>query len=145
MKMSFDTQQINDDALFKMFTKDFQPFKMVEDEGFKNFVNLLNPSYKIPNRHTLSKVSIPVLYHKCLHETKEKVATEAVSGCITTYCWTSRNNVDYIAITFHFIDSNFELKSILLSCHEFSENHTSQNLNSKIKSILIVWDFNIIK
>jgi len=33
-KMAFDTQKKIDDALLKMFTKDFQTFKMVEDEGF---------------------------------------------------------------------------------------------------------------
>jgi len=48
--MTFDTQKKIDDALIKMITKDFQPFKIVEDEGFRHFVNLLNPSYKIPNR-----------------------------------------------------------------------------------------------
>jgi len=79
---------------------------------FKNFVHLLNPSYKIPNRHILSKVGIPALYQKCLNETKEMVATEAVSGCIRTDNWTSRNNAGYIAITFHFIDSCFKLKSV---------------------------------
>lgn len=123
-----------------MFTKDLQPFKIVEDEGFKHFVHLLNPSYKIPNRHTLSKFSIPALYQKCLNEMKEKVATEAVSGCITTDCWTSRNNAGYIAITFHFIDDNFQLKSVLLSCLEFSDNHTSQNLCQKIKYTIQEWN-----
>lgn len=56
-----------------MTIKDFQPFKIVEDEGFKNFVQELNPSYKIPNRHTLSKVHIPALYQKCLIEMKDLV------------------------------------------------------------------------
>lgn len=139
-KMTFDTQQKIDDALIKMITKDFQPFKMVEDEGFRNFVHLLNPSYKIPNRHTLSKVHIPALYQKCLYEMKELIKTDAVSGCITTDCWTSRSNLGYIAITFHFIDNNFGLRSVLLGCNEFSENHTSLNLSTQIKLALEEWD-----
>lgn len=139
-KITIDTQKKIDDALIKMLTKDFQPFKIVEDEGFRNFVHLLNPSYKIPNRHTLSKVHIPALYQKFLNETKEIVKSEAVSGCITTDCWTSRSNMGYIAITFHFIDDNFDLKSVLLGCHEFSENHTSLNLSNKINLTLKEWD-----
>lgn len=137
--MTLDVQKKIDDALLKMFTKDLQPFKIVEDEGFKNFVHLLNPSYKVPNRHTLSKVSIPALYQKCLNEMKEKVATEAVSGCITD-CWTSKNNAGYIAITFYFIDDNFQLKSVLLGYLEFSDNHTIQNLCQKIKSTIQEWN-----
>ncbi|KAL4121559.1 hypothetical protein QTP88_014050 [Uroleucon formosanum] len=85
-------------------------------------------------------ISIPALYQKCLIETKEMIVTEAISGCITTDCWTSRNNAGYIAITFHFIDNNFLLKSVLLSCHEFSDSHTSQNLSQKIKSIIQEWN-----
>lgn len=45
-----------------MIIKDLQPFKIVEDEDFKNCVQQLNSSHKIPNRHTLSKVRIPELY-----------------------------------------------------------------------------------
>lgn len=139
-KMTFDTQKKIDDALIQMITKDFQPFKIVEDEGFRHFVHLLNPSYKIPNRHTLSKVHIPALYQKCLIETKEMIKSEAVCGCITTDCWTSRSNMGYIAITFHFIDNNFGMKSVLLGCHEFSENHTSVNLSNQIQLTLEEWD-----
>lgn len=66
--------------------------------------------------------------------------SEAISGCITTDCWTSRNNIGYIAITFHFIDNNFALKSVLLDCHEMSENHTSFNLSNKIDFVLKKWN-----
>lgn len=131
--MTINKKNNIDQALLKMIIKDFQPFKIVEDEGFKHFVQELNPSYQIPNRHTLSKVHIPSLYQKCLNETKDLVKSEAVSGCITTDCWTSRNNTSFIAITFHFINNNFTLKSVLLGCHEFSENHTSLNLSNKIE------------
>lgn len=118
--MTFDVQQKIDNALLKLFVKDLQPFKIVEDEGFKNFVNLLNPSYKIPNRHTLSKVSIPALYQKFLIKTKEMVAAEAINGCMTTNCWTSRKNIGYIAITFHFVDTNF-VHLLMTQCVNYSE------------------------
>lgn len=39
-------------AFMKLFIKDLQPFSVVEDIGFKEFVNILNPGYKIPNHHT---------------------------------------------------------------------------------------------
>jgi len=71
---------------------------------------------------------------------KELIKTEAISGCITTDCWTSRSNLGYIAITFHFIDNNFGLRSVLLGCNEFSENHTSLNLSTQIKLTLEEWD-----
>lgn len=54
-KISVNGQKKIDNALMKLFTKDLQPFSVENDVGFKEFVNILNPGYKIPNRHTISK------------------------------------------------------------------------------------------
>lgn len=43
-----------DDALLNLFTNDFQPFSIVNDWGFRKFVNVLNPSYELPSRVTIS-------------------------------------------------------------------------------------------
>ncbi|KAF0692107.1 zinc finger BED domain-containing protein 4-like [Aphis craccivora] len=48
-KMTIDCKKKIDDALLKLFTKDYQPFRVVEDEGFKDFVRLLNPNYTLPD------------------------------------------------------------------------------------------------
>ncbi|KAF0715051.1 zinc finger BED domain-containing protein 4-like [Aphis craccivora] len=77
------------------------------------FVHLLNLSYKTSNHHTLSNFHITALHQKSLNEMKEMIKTETVGSCITTDCWTSRSNMGYIAITFHFIDNNFGLRSVL--------------------------------
>ena len=103
-------------------------------------MNILNPSYKIPNRHTISKTLISAAYEKCVNEVKETISNELVTACLTTDCWTSRDNKSYIAITVHFIDNNFNLKSILLSCHSFIENYTSENLAEQINKTLNAWN-----
>jgi len=90
-----------------MFTKDFQPFSVVDDPGFKEFVHLLNPNYKISNRHFLFKVLIPAEYEKCVNAMKVLIDKELETGCITTDCWTSRNTEGFMAITIYFIDLNF--------------------------------------
>lgn len=111
-KISVDAKKKLDQILLKLFIKDFQPFKVVEDLGFKEFVKALNPSYELPNRNTISKVHILAMYEKCLGEMKELVST-IESACLTTDCWTSRNNESFMAITVHFINSEFVLKTIL--------------------------------
>lgn len=62
---------------------------------------------------------------------KELVLKEAAHICLTTDCWTSRNNES--CITIHFVDSNFSLKSVHISCSAFHESHTSSNLSREIK------------
>jgi len=63
----------------KLFIKDLN-FSEVEDTGFKEFVNMLNPGYKIPNRHSISKTLIPAAYEKCVNEVKETISNELVTG-----------------------------------------------------------------
>lgn len=81
--MTFDVKKTR---VFLNSTKDFQSFKVVDDEGFKNFVKLLKPSYKIPDRYTILKVLIPALYQKSVNETKELINNESLSGCLPTDC-----------------------------------------------------------
>lgn len=139
-KISIDGQKKIDNALIKLFTKDLQSFSVVDDVGFKEFVNLLNPSYKIPNRHAISKTIIPAAYEKCFNDVKEIISSDLEMACMTTDCWTSRNTESYIAITIHFIDKNFVLKSILLSCYSFDESHTGEHLAEQIDKTLKIWN-----
>jgi len=60
-----------------LFTKDYQPFKIVDDKGFKDFVKMLNPTYTLPNCHSILKEYIPASYEKCMNEMKALVLKEA--------------------------------------------------------------------
>lgn len=140
-KLTIDAKKSLDQTLLKLFVNDFQPFKIVEDSGFKQFVKALNPNYELPNRHTISKEHIPAMYEKCLREMKVLTA-DVESACLTTDCWTSRNNESFLAITVHFIDTEFKLKSVLLGCQSFSSNHTGHNLAQEIRRILESWNLN---
>jgi len=100
---------------------------------------MLNPNYTLPNRHSISKQYIPALYEKRLREVKALVVQEAKLVCLTTDCWTSRNNESFMAITIHFFYSNFSLQSILISCSSFNENHTAINLSEQIQKTIDEW------
>lgn len=113
---------------------------MVENEGFKDFVKLLNPSYTLPSRQSLLKTSLPLAYEKCLNDMKQQIKENVLSVCLTTDCWTSINNQSFIAITSHYLDNDFKFKSVLLECVPFEETHTSINLGNKIKSVITEWE-----
>ncbi|KAG5858392.1 hypothetical protein JTB14_006425 [Gonioctena quinquepunctata] len=51
-KMGVIARKNIDDNLMLLFTHDFQPFSVVEDYGFRKFVEALNPSYQLPSRKT---------------------------------------------------------------------------------------------
>ncbi|XP_072400484.1 zinc finger BED domain-containing protein 4-like [Diabrotica undecimpunctata] len=138
-KLSSETKKSIDSNLLLLFTMDFQPFSIVEDVGFKTFVQSLNPSYyRLPNRQTISKTLIPALYERCLNRTKE-AAQNILNVCITTDCWTSANNESFIAITGHFIDDKFQMRSILLECDLFEGSHTGTNLSKTLIDVANSW------
>lgn len=49
-------------SLLQLITQDFQPFSIVEDTGFRNFVNALNPTYDLPSRKTVASTLLEAEY-----------------------------------------------------------------------------------
>lgn len=116
-----------------------QPFAIVENKWFKEFVAKLNPSYTLPSRKTLSNGMLNVQYELLKLQVKKQLErTSAVS--ITTDTWTSRANSDFIALTCHFVDDKSGgMKSLLLECRRLKKNHTSVNLAKVMKAALNKW------
>ncbi|KAJ8883759.1 hypothetical protein PR048_015613 [Dryococelus australis] len=67
----------------KLFTIDFQPFSIVEDEGFVGFVTALNPAYCLPNRKVITNTMIPAEYELCVTAVREMLSSLR-SVCLTT-------------------------------------------------------------
>ncbi|KAJ3662475.1 hypothetical protein Zmor_006823 [Zophobas morio] len=59
-------KKIND-SLMLLFTKDMQPFSMLEDFGFRQYTAALNPSYKLPSRKTVTKSILPTKFVVTTH------------------------------------------------------------------------------
>lgn len=93
-----------DEQLGIMIAKEYQPFSLVKNKEFIKFVSLLNPSYFLPSRKTVSNNIIPQI----LESTKQKVKQSLKNPqfiAMSTDGWTNINNESYVAITVHFIDN----------------------------------------
>jgi len=132
-------QKALDDAIAIMICRDYQPLSIVENEGFRNYSHLMNPSYALPSRSTITKTIIPRLYEKTLSSIKDQIR-EASAICLTTDGWTSSTNESYIAYTAHFIDERYELKSCLLECSAYTDRHTAENLRDEMYRVATEWD-----
>ncbi|XP_022177720.1 zinc finger BED domain-containing protein 1-like [Myzus persicae] len=100
---------------------------------------MLNPSYVLPSRKTVSNNIIPRLYESCKNNV-QCLIDSTVAVCLTTDCWTSNKNTSFMATTAHFFDGNTELKSFCLDCTEFSERHTGDNIRAKLMTIVSNWN-----
>ena len=92
-----------DEALVKMIACDFQPFSVVEDKGFREYPKLLDPSYSLPGRKTISTKVLPMMFEKLRTEVMDKI-TSATAVCLTTDCWTSITTTSYMSVTCHFME-----------------------------------------
>ncbi|CAH2096787.1 unnamed protein product [Euphydryas editha] len=110
--------------------------QVVEDRGFKAFVAGLNPACHLPDRNFLSNNLLPALYETCQVQVKQNLETEAESVCLSTDIWTSSVNDAYLGVTAHYIDSNYDLKSVLLECTPIYGTHTAENIKNDINRII---------
>jgi len=121
-----------------MIVTDMQPFSIVDDERFREFVHGLDPTYVIPSRTTLSRHHLPAAYDDAVTKMKEKLREVDAVG-LTTDSWTSRSTENYIAVTAHYVTTDYALESCLLECFKYSERHTADNLYDELKRVACDW------
>lgn len=129
-----------DNLLLNLILLDLQPFSIVDDKGFRAFVDELDKSYKLPSRATLTRL-LPQRYQDCLETVKFKLSTVKYV-CLTTDAWTSRATESYMAVTAHFIQ-DWKLESCLLDCFHMSVRHTAENIRNEL--IRVAQDFEITR
>lgn len=128
-----------DQQLLLMIAKEYHPLSLVNDEEFKKFVSLLNPSYTLPTRKTLSESLLPQLYMQLKERVKIEISN-ALAVCVTTDAWTSENNESFVGVTAHYIDPDTsQLRSNLLGCIEYGERHTAVNLHEFLREQFNEW------
>ncbi|KAL0819743.1 hypothetical protein ABMA28_007791 [Loxostege sticticalis] len=131
-----------DNQLMMMIAKEFHPLRLVEEEEFAKFVALLNPSYSLPTRKTISESILPKQYEKLLQITKNKLATDSAAVCLSTDGWTSINNESFVAVTAHYIShdaAEIKLETVLLGCIKYTERHTAENICELLKTFMNDW------
>jgi len=69
----------------------YYPFDIVEDQEFKQFLKILNGSYNLPSRKTVSNSMIPLLYQQT-YEKVQGYMMNSFAVCLTTDGWTSIKN-----------------------------------------------------
>ena len=112
------------------------PVSTVEEGGFRNLMYKLNPKYHCPSRKYFSEKELPQLYTH-VRDTKIKPQMEEVLRfSITSDLWTSASHDPYLSLTMHYIDKQWNLKSINLETTPMFEDHTEVNLYEALTDIL---------
>nr|XP_026500058.1 zinc finger BED domain-containing protein 4-like [Vanessa tameamea] len=131
-----------DEALTLMLATDFQPFSMVDDKGFRNFVRSCRSraaaaAAPLPARFE-AEASMPKLFNELKAKLK-RILSDIDNLSLTTDVWTSNSMESYITITVHFFYRD-DLKSCVLTTTLLTESHTADHLKDVVHQIFTEWE-----
>jgi len=114
------------------------PFKFVEYQELRTWISYLNPYATLVSRNTI-KSDISKIFMKEKIMLKEELKNISSRICLTSNLWTSCTTEGYIALTTHYVDSNWKLKSKILNFCHLLLPHTGFELSKKINECLHEW------
>ena len=103
----------SDNSLLNMLACDMQPLSIVEYPGFMNYINSMGSHARLPSKNTLINTLLPAKYaevQKTVMLMLSQVNHVALSGDI----WLSSNSVEHLCINAHYINNDWEIKSVAL-------------------------------
>ena len=127
------------EAIAYFICKDLQPYSVVQGEGFKHLMKVLEPRYKIPDRTTFAEAKVPALYDKVKVDIKKSMR-DADRIALTADGWTSCATQSYITVTAHHIDKKWEMQNAVLQTREFHGAHTGVNLSELLRDVCEEWN-----
>lgn len=128
------------DAITKYIAKDGLPAFSVEKPGFKMLIRALTDNkYELPSRTHFRQVAIPKLYNEVKATVQEKILHVDYYSA-TTDLWSSITLAPYISLTIHFIDSNWDLQSMVLQTQYMPQDHTGKNIADALRESLENWN-----
>jgi len=137
--LSGTKQRMFDEALLEMITLDYQPVCMVNDAGFRDFVAQLQPAYLMPRDRTVGNIMLPRRFNHLMSRRKVEMLT-ATAVCLTIESWSSEGTSQrYFAVTSHFITDKLEIKSYLLDCLLYTDQHTITYLKDELMRVTEEW------
>lgn len=125
-------------AIGIFLAKDMQPFSVVDDKGFRNLMQEVEPRYAVPTRPHFSQKVVPKLYKETKTRIEEQLK-EADYIAITTDGWTSRATHSYLTITAHYITAIWQMANHVLQTRAVYESHTSEHLAEILTEAVAEW------
>jgi hypothetical protein len=129
-------------ALARMIIVDELPFRFLEHEGFNYYLNVVEPRFLIPSRVTVAKDNMK-LYLNERKKLKDVLSTKGQKVCLTTDTWTSVQNLNYLCLTCHFIDSDWKYQKRILNFY-LVLNHKRETIGKVVEKCLRKWGIDIV-
>ncbi|CAN1186815.1 Putative AC transposase [Linum perenne] len=116
------------------------PLSIVDHIGFRRYSCSLQPLFQVPSRNTIKK-EILTLYGVQSAKIRRELDGNRGRIAVTTDMWTATNHKrGYMALTAHYIDNSWKLRSIMLRFLYVPAPHTSERLANRLCTSLMIWN-----
>ncbi|XP_060790687.1 E3 SUMO-protein ligase ZBED1-like [Neoarius graeffei] len=117
---------------------DARPYSVVENEGFRYLLEILEPRYNVPSRQYFSQSYIANMYAKVREDVINELK-EAQRVALTSDGWTSCTTESYITVTCHFIDNEWQMHNNVLQTRVLEETHSGVNIGQVLRAACEEW------
>ncbi|XP_065891555.1 zinc finger BED domain-containing protein 4-like [Dysidea avara] len=123
------------DRIASFIVKDLHPINLVAGKGFKDLMTYLEPGYHLPSATHFTHL-IERKYDVVKERVRHILQEQAVYIAITADLWTSVATESYITVTFHYLDAQWQMKSVVSGTLPLFESHTANNIVTWIKELV---------
>ncbi|CAG8638249.1 7725_t:CDS:2, partial [Cetraspora pellucida] len=107
-------------ALVEWIVTNSQPFYVLQNGSFVKLIHTLNPYYELPSN--------------------KQIKAQLKTCSLTCDLWTARSKNGYLGITCHFINSNYELKEIILAVKYVPYPHDAITIKTELENVINDWN-----
>lgn len=133
---SYDHSKIRE-IMAKMIIAHEYPFIMVEHAWFNILCKALNPNFVKVSRTTIRNECMKV--YDAERDKLKKIFKTIHRISLTCDCWTSKQTIGYMALTAHYIDSNWQLQKCIINFVELEPPHTGLVISDAISDCILEW------
>ncbi|XP_068589851.1 zinc finger BED domain-containing protein 4 [Cebidichthys violaceus] len=110
-------QVLISEAIAKMIVRDLQPVSIVESQGFRELLQLLEPRYTPEPQHYIQSQLLPAYVYQAQLATRQALASvHALSLSLDLWRGLTGATSGYVGVTCHFLTSDWQMRSALLAC-----------------------------
>ena len=106
-----------------MIAVDDQPFSIVNNQGFRQVLQLAEPRYTLPSDTYLCQTAVPDLYKSVYAQVADRVQSVKFVSFTTDTWTTSTSSESLISLTGHWIDEEWKRRAAVLQTSHLPGSH----------------------
>ena len=131
-------QEMTSRAITKMVIIDLLPLRIVDSQGFRDLVCLLDPRHTVMTQDNLQQYVLPA-YTLTVQE-KIKTTLQTSPSCVLVLdIWRISLTQAYIGFTVYFISQTWQVEALVLACSYLIGYHSPQRILSIYEQVLSIY------